>query len=322
MVCFCGRFPVFCTDNGQTDLTLLINVGMIDLCLEIYPWRLERVLSRKIDFNSESTFVVRWIVLKKQNNATHTSIRESEWTLNLMNHWVRVKVIFPFVRMTYRQYETLPSEDIRFVHLYVCEVLHSRSPEIAQFLRCTTRINECCRKRRAEKPAFYFVYTYLLQPPRSCHFEGRFFVEIERAVMCVNRNLRAECGKARRERKKNGWQYVFLQMSTALSHTVTHTTTADLLLLLRLLFSVMLASWRLLSRARPVVFSTSGRCHGLGGSCRPYTMSLFASSPKRANTRPCPVALWPAFLFFIFLDSTWFWIFIFAMEILPLPLCV
>lgn len=34
LISFCGRFPVLGTDNGQADLALLINVGVVDPSLE------------------------------------------------------------------------------------------------------------------------------------------------------------------------------------------------------------------------------------------------------------------------------------------------
>lgn len=35
---------------------------------------------------------------------------------------------------TYRQYQALPGEDIGLVYLDICEVLHRRRPEVAEFL--------------------------------------------------------------------------------------------------------------------------------------------------------------------------------------------
>lgn len=64
LVSFGGRLPVLCADHRQAHLTLLINVGVIDLCLECDLGRLERVLGGENDFDSERTFVIRRVVLE------------------------------------------------------------------------------------------------------------------------------------------------------------------------------------------------------------------------------------------------------------------
>lgn len=64
LVCFCGRLPVLCADDGQAHLTLLINVGVVYLGLKANLRRLEGVLGRKIDLDAEGAFVVWRVVLK------------------------------------------------------------------------------------------------------------------------------------------------------------------------------------------------------------------------------------------------------------------
>lgn len=64
LVSFGGRLPVLCADHRQAHLALLINVGVIDFCLECDLGRLERVLSRENDFDPECTFIIRRIVLE------------------------------------------------------------------------------------------------------------------------------------------------------------------------------------------------------------------------------------------------------------------
>ena len=64
LVSFGGRLPVLCADHRQAHLALLIDVGVIDLCLECDLGRLERVLGGENDFDSERTFVIRRVVLK------------------------------------------------------------------------------------------------------------------------------------------------------------------------------------------------------------------------------------------------------------------
>ena len=58
LVSSCGRFPVLWTNDWQAYLTFLINVWMIDLCLERNLWRLERILGWKIYPHTECTLVV------------------------------------------------------------------------------------------------------------------------------------------------------------------------------------------------------------------------------------------------------------------------
>lgn len=64
LVSFGGRLPVFCTDHRQAHLALLIDVGVIDLCLERDLGRFEGIFSGKYDFDPERTFVIRRVVLK------------------------------------------------------------------------------------------------------------------------------------------------------------------------------------------------------------------------------------------------------------------
>lgn len=75
LVSFGGRLPVLCTDHRQAHLALLINVGVVDLCLECDLGRLERVLGGENDFNPECTFVIRRVVLKGNNKVSKGNLR-------------------------------------------------------------------------------------------------------------------------------------------------------------------------------------------------------------------------------------------------------
>lgn len=66
LIGFGGRFPVFRTDDGQTDLTLLVDVRMIDFRFEANLWRLEGILSGEIYFNAKGAFVVRCVFLRTE----------------------------------------------------------------------------------------------------------------------------------------------------------------------------------------------------------------------------------------------------------------
>lgn len=65
LVSFGSWFPVFCTDDWQTDLPLLVNIWVVDLCFECDLRGFERVLGRKDDLDPECTFVVWRVVLWK-----------------------------------------------------------------------------------------------------------------------------------------------------------------------------------------------------------------------------------------------------------------
>lgn len=58
-----GGFPVLSTDDGQADLPLLVHIGVVDFSFEGDLGGLEGVLGWEADLDSESTFVVRRIVL-------------------------------------------------------------------------------------------------------------------------------------------------------------------------------------------------------------------------------------------------------------------
>lgn len=64
LICFSGRLPVFSTNDRQTNLTFLINVWMIDFCPEVNLWRFKGIFSWIIYFNTECSFIVRWILLE------------------------------------------------------------------------------------------------------------------------------------------------------------------------------------------------------------------------------------------------------------------
>lgn len=63
MVSFSGWFPVLCADHRQTHLSLLVDVGVVDLGLERDLGGLEGVLCWEDDLDSESTFIVWRVVL-------------------------------------------------------------------------------------------------------------------------------------------------------------------------------------------------------------------------------------------------------------------
>lgn len=68
LVGFCGRLPVLHTDDGQADLALFINVGVVDFCLEGYLRRLEGILCREVDLNPKCSFVIWMTVLGENKN--------------------------------------------------------------------------------------------------------------------------------------------------------------------------------------------------------------------------------------------------------------
>lgn len=65
LVSFGGGLPVLCADHRQAHLALFVNVGVIDFRLKGDLRGLERVLGGENDFNSECSFVIRRVVLRK-----------------------------------------------------------------------------------------------------------------------------------------------------------------------------------------------------------------------------------------------------------------
>lgn len=69
LVGFGGRLPVLCTDHRQAHLALLVNVGVIDLCLECDLGRFEGVFGGENNFDPECAFVIRRVVLKSSGGS-------------------------------------------------------------------------------------------------------------------------------------------------------------------------------------------------------------------------------------------------------------
>ena len=63
LISFGGWLPVLSTDDRQAHLPLLVDVGVVDLCLERDLGGLEGILGRKDDFDPERSFVIRRVVL-------------------------------------------------------------------------------------------------------------------------------------------------------------------------------------------------------------------------------------------------------------------
>merc|ERR1719362_810128 len=57
LISFCCWLPVLYRDNGQTDLTFFVNIGVVDFGFKIDFRRLERIFSREYNFNSKCSFV-------------------------------------------------------------------------------------------------------------------------------------------------------------------------------------------------------------------------------------------------------------------------
>lgn len=63
LVSFGGWFPVLCTNDRQADLSLLVNVGVVDLRFECDLGWFERVFCREDDLDPERPFVIWRVVL-------------------------------------------------------------------------------------------------------------------------------------------------------------------------------------------------------------------------------------------------------------------
>lgn len=64
LVCLGGRLPVFGANDRQAHLALLVDVRMVDFCLEANLWRFERILSGKVDLDPKGALVVRSVFLQ------------------------------------------------------------------------------------------------------------------------------------------------------------------------------------------------------------------------------------------------------------------
>lgn len=66
--------PVFGADDGQTDLPLLVDVWVVDLCFEADSRRLERILGWKVDLDPECPLRIWRIILFAPRNETKTEV--------------------------------------------------------------------------------------------------------------------------------------------------------------------------------------------------------------------------------------------------------
>jgi len=62
LIRLCRRLPILRRDNRQADLSLLVNVGVVDSCLEGNLRRFEGIFGRKIDFDAKRAPVVRRVL--------------------------------------------------------------------------------------------------------------------------------------------------------------------------------------------------------------------------------------------------------------------
>lgn len=76
MVSFGGWFPVLCTNDRQADLSLLVNVGVVDLRFERDLGWFERVFCREDDLDPERPFVV-WRVVLWENKVNEVNAAQS-----------------------------------------------------------------------------------------------------------------------------------------------------------------------------------------------------------------------------------------------------
>lgn len=60
-----GWLPVFRTNYWQTDLPLLVNVRVVDLCFKCDLGWLEGILCWEVDLNSEGSLIIWRVVLKE-----------------------------------------------------------------------------------------------------------------------------------------------------------------------------------------------------------------------------------------------------------------
>lgn len=68
LVSSCGWFPVLRVDDRQADLTLFVNVWVVDFCLENNLGGLERVVCREGDLNPKCSLFIRRTVLEQNKS--------------------------------------------------------------------------------------------------------------------------------------------------------------------------------------------------------------------------------------------------------------
>lgn len=140
LVSFCGWLPVLCTDDRQADLALLVNIGVVDFCLEGNLRGLEGILRRENELNPKCSFVI-WRAILGQNISFQ--IREiivcsSFPVLNILINFFFFSKQHKFCQHqfnTYRNNEPLPVQNIRFIHLNVAEILHSMFANVSKLLK-------------------------------------------------------------------------------------------------------------------------------------------------------------------------------------------
>lgn len=71
----CGWLPVLDADDGQADLALLVDVGVVDFCLEGDLRWFERILRREVELNPKCPFVIRRTVLGENRRESLFSSR-------------------------------------------------------------------------------------------------------------------------------------------------------------------------------------------------------------------------------------------------------
>jgi len=81
LVSFGGGLPVLGADHRQAHLALLVDVGVVDLCLECDLGRLEGVLGGEDYFDSERAFVIRRIVLEVEEKGKKHRSSEADGQL-------------------------------------------------------------------------------------------------------------------------------------------------------------------------------------------------------------------------------------------------
>lgn len=68
LVSFCGWLPVLGTDDRQADLTLLVNIWMVDFCLKSDLGGLEGVIRREDELNPKCSLVI-WSTILGENTS-------------------------------------------------------------------------------------------------------------------------------------------------------------------------------------------------------------------------------------------------------------
>ena len=123
LLSFRSWLPILSSDDWETELSFLINIWVINFCLESNLWWLERVIDRECNSNFEGTFVVWLLVLIMRTFGALFTRTQTYW-----------------------EQKNRPLQKVRFLALDIFVSLHSTIFEIPELLKIKFRWDESIRR--------------------------------------------------------------------------------------------------------------------------------------------------------------------------------